>query len=125
MFSTHEFDEESFTLANKALSHDITFVRARLSLDTANLAHGADAVIVAAERIGLRVVRARCGLIDTDALIAALKAGQPPGANIDVYERVSDRGSVQRHRRNDAASLSAFERNGALTSEIKTPHDPV
>lgn len=332
MFSTHEFDEESFNLANKTLGHDITFVRARLSPDTAKLAHGGDAVIVAAEdqldetvlrllrdggarlvalrmkgfdnvdlaaaeRIGLRVVRvadysphsvaehafalalsvlrhipesqrrtrdenftidgllgselfgktfgiigvgriglsvariahgfgcdvlafdtnppkgedaparityrpldevvrradvlslhapltpqtrhllnaqrlasmkpsavlintARGGLIDTDALIAALKAGQLRGAGIDVYER---EGKIFNHdlssqiladdtlarlltlsnvvvtshmaflteealkdiAETTLASLSAFERNGALTSEIKTPHDPV
>ena len=49
MFSTHEFDEASFTLANKGLGHDITFVRPKLDSTTAELARGFDAVIVAVE----------------------------------------------------------------------------
>ena len=49
MFSTHEFDEASFTLANKGLGHDITFVRPKLDSTTAELAQGFDAVIVAVE----------------------------------------------------------------------------
>jgi D-lactate dehydrogenase len=49
MFSTHEFDEASFAHANKGLGHDITFVRPPLSPDTAKLALGYDAVIVAVE----------------------------------------------------------------------------
>lgn len=49
MFSTHEFDQASFTLANKDLGHDITFVRPHLNSSTAELAQGFDAVIVAVE----------------------------------------------------------------------------
>lgn len=46
VFDTHSYDRQSFDEANKAFGHDLKYFEPRLSLETAALAHGFEAVCV-------------------------------------------------------------------------------
>ncbi|MFV2103701.1 2-hydroxyacid dehydrogenase [Micromonospora sp. LOL_024] len=87
VFSTKPYDREFLAVANAAAGHDLTFLDARLTTQTARLAEGADAVCVfvnddlCAEVIGqlaetgVRVVALRSAGFNNVAVAAARKLG--------------------------------------------------
>ncbi len=64
---------------------DVLTIHMILNEETANFVTAAD--LASMKPTALFVNTSRAGLVDTAALIAALKAGRPGGAALDVYDR--------------------------------------
>lgn len=87
VFGTKSYDRESLTVANETHSHDLTFIRPRLSPETAELARGCAAVcafvnddcgaesLESLHEIGVRFLALRCAGFDRVDVPAATRLG--------------------------------------------------